>query len=328
MKNFFKLIRWKNILIIAVTMILIRWAFVFPISTYYFGVGVCLPEWGFIMLVLSMVFIAAAGNVINDYFDRRADKINKPNKVIVDKIIGKRKAMGMHIWLNLLGFISSIAASIAARSFWIMLIVLLAIFLLWRYSLSLKGRVLIGNIVVAFLVALAPLIVGFAEYISSSYYVAQCGGYADNRASLASFEISAAFAGFAFLFTLVREIVKDCQDYEGDRLAGYRTLPIAIGKRKTNYVSSAVSFLALVTVFVFWKFGLGEFPMFAKNHFVAYYAIVFLLLPSLLLMVACLFARTKKGYSRLSTLCKVIMIFGLIFILILGFVIYGYAITN
>ena len=175
-------------------------------------------------LSVSTILITAAGYVINDYYDVKIDYINKPHRVVVGKFLKRRSSIVLHAWLNTLGILLGTWVS------WkIGLIDFFAIGLLWLYSNQLKRLPLLGNITVAVLTGLAVFIV-FIFFQESIF-------------------LFAAYATFAFFISLIREIIKDMEDVEGDKKFGCKTLPISIGIRRSKIVIYLISLFFLMSVF-------------------------------------------------------------------------------
>ena len=155
---FIKLIRPINLIIVGLTMYGIGW--------YLEGVYGENQQFGifslpYTLLVVSTIMIAAAGNIINDYFDVKADRINKPDRVIIGKYVKRRVSIVAHWGINFVAFCIAIYLSWTLETFWYLFIHLLTINLLWYYSMHLKRRFLIGNLLIAALTALVPILVGF-----------------------------------------------------------------------------------------------------------------------------------------------------------------------
>jgi len=207
MLNFLRLIRYKNLLIIILTQYLMRWSIIKPILEVY-GFKLQFSELHFFFLVMATVFITAAGYVINDYFDTKTDLVNRPETVIVGRLLNRRWAILLHIILNTIGI--GLGAYI---SFYIGIPILTFVFVLitgvlWFYSTTYKRQFLIGNIIVATLTALVPLMVILFEIplLNKEYGLLIREMYFDLKHII--FWVS-AFALFAFLLTLIREIIKD-----------------------------------------------------------------------------------------------------------------------
>lgn len=274
MFDFLRLTRPLNLLIIVFTMVAMRYGVIgayLDVSTVELQQGAPDPAvtvfteipgnvfhhafsaLHFWLLVASTVLIAAGGNVINDYFDTRIDRVNKPDAVIVGRTVKRRVAMVGHLVLSGLGLL--IGVSVAWRSGepkWAM-IPAFAVGSLWYYSTTLKRSFLIGNGLVALLSALVPLTVGLYEMpaLVKAYGVSTAE---DPRAGVEGivfhFEVLwpwiLGYAGFAFMTTLVRELLKDMADIKGDQADGCRTIPIVWGLKWARVI--AISYLALCII--------------------------------------------------------------------------------
>ncbi len=258
MIHFLRLIRIKNLIIIALTMYAVRF--------FYFTIGgkinvdVLFEQLNFFLLTLSTVCIAAAGNIINDYFDVKADKINRPEKLIVTKYISKRKAIIWHWILNGFGFFIACYLSVFYNTFWYVFIHLLSINALWLYSVYFKRKFIIGNVLIALLTSLVILLSGFHFYHVCRY---ELHPILDAKISIPkSLDHAVMYwknlfldAGnfifilcfFAFVLNLGREIVKDMEDVEGDKLLKAKTIPIILGAYSAKWI--AILILSSVPIF-------------------------------------------------------------------------------
>ena len=165
MLSYLKLFRFSNLLVIALSMYLVRYCIIKPIL-FFEELTLSLNNIDFLFLVLSVVMIAAAGYVINDYFDIRVDRINKPGKVIVGKKISRRKAMILHPILSFSGFIAGSYVAWKAGNLWLIFIFIFAILLLWFYTTKFQRRYLSGNVIIAFLSAFVIYMPWLFEYFS------------------------------------------------------------------------------------------------------------------------------------------------------------------
>ncbi len=255
--SFFRLIRWKNLLIILITMVLMRYAIIDPLISnvrislaHGMGENIPLslkfPLFNFIVLVFSTICVAAGGYVINDYFDIKTDLINK-GKVIVSTSISRQQAMMWHNIFNVLGVVGGFYVSARSGYFWFGLIFLLVSGLLYFYSASYKRQFLVGNLIVALMIAMVPLLVVIFEWSALYTY---CSVYAVSVPDFSFlFYWIGGFSLFAFLSNLIREIVKDIEDFEGDIAYGRNTLPIVLGVKSSKVI---VSTLVLSTIFLLY----------------------------------------------------------------------------
>ncbi len=306
-KAFFKLIRTPNLLIIAATMYILRYLVIVPLLKND-GFEPQISEKLFFLLVLATVSIAAAGYVINDYFDRKADLINRPGRVILGRILDRRAGMFWHGVLTGAGIIigSYVSYSIGHLRFSIVFVVVSGI--LWFYSTTYKRQVLLGNVIVAILVASVPLIVLLFELplLLKKYYNSFLSGPTDTDL-LVAWVIG--YAVFAFQLTLVREIVKDIEDFEGDFAFGRQTIPIVWGTDVAKRIVIGVVLITLVLL------GLVVYKL-RWSLLTIIYGVAVVAVPLLLFSYWLIEAREKKHYSRLSLLLKIIMLSGIIYTVI------------
>ena len=195
-----------------------------------------MPWWVLVLLIVSTVLIAAGGYVINDYFDVKIDRINRPEDIVVTRYLSRDGAMRLFLVLSGIGVATGLMTAWWSKSWTLMMIFIIIPGLLWFYSASYKRQFLIGNIVVAFVASLVPLLIAIAnaDYLKNIY--GETLAYTPIVGQL--YVWLGGFAFFSFLLTLVREIVKDIEDIEGDREMECRTMPIIWGIRTTKIVTT------------------------------------------------------------------------------------------
>jgi 4-hydroxybenzoate polyprenyltransferase len=263
------------------------------------------------LLVFSTMLIAAAGYIINDYFDTRADLINKPKRVVVGVSISRKEAMIMHLIFNIIavgiGVYLAFYIGLPALS----LVFVLSTGLLWFYSTNYKKQFLVGNLAVAFLTALVPLMVVLFEIpLLNREYGEVMIRYDANFSYL--FAWVSAFSFFAFITTLIREIIKDAEDLEGDNAYGMKTVPIVLGTFWTRML--LVSLIALtLAALIFLLFKFIYYSVDPPDYISLVYFTVLLLLPMVLLAIQMMMARGKRAYRRASILIKLIMLSGILY---------------
>src|SRR5215203_2717612 len=147
---FFRLIRWPNLVFIILTQLLFYYCVYIPL--YHNN-----DDRKLIWIILASIFIAAAGYIINDYFDLNIDQINKPQKNVFVRTINRRWAILWHFALSFLGIIATVL-SVGLHKWYLILANFGCVGLLWFYSTSLKRKLLIGNIVISLLTAWTVLI--------------------------------------------------------------------------------------------------------------------------------------------------------------------------
>ncbi|MFO7869595.1 MAG: geranylgeranylglycerol-phosphate geranylgeranyltransferase [Bacteroidales bacterium] len=318
MIQFFKLIRYKNLLMIIATQFLMRYALFQPLlETKYSSLAVSLdlqlPFIQFVFLVLATVFICAAGYIINDYFDVNADMINKPDKVVIGKHISRRTAMSLHWVLNIVGILLGGIVSYHIGYINFTSIFVLIITLLWLYSTTFSKQPFVGNILVALLVAMVPLIVAIYELIplNEMYYQVL-------KHSFLSFERllfwSLGYAIFAFLLSLIREMVKDVEDLQGDKAYGRNTVPISLGIPIAKIIISLVYLVTIGALFF-------VFAMHLRSVLSGLYIFVGIVFPLMLSAVLFVKAQSAQEYKRVSSFLKYIMIIGMAYIPFYNFVV-------
>jgi 4-hydroxybenzoate polyprenyltransferase len=247
LKSIFLLSRPLNLLIVAVTMYISRYVVLVDVLEKRGNTELALNSIHFGALVLSALLITAAGNVINDYFDQRVDKINKPEKVIVGKAVSRKVAILIHQGMNLLALGLAAWVSVQASYWQLLILPLLIMFFLWWYSPVFKKKPLVGNLIVAFCTAAVPVFAVVADLHvlkDSLMAVAWQGLSLYAYAWLWIFGVAA----FAFTLTMIREAIKDAQDEPGDREGQYQTIPIIWGMKRTkSYVLVWITVFFLMT---------------------------------------------------------------------------------
>lgn len=329
--HFFRLIRTINLLVIGLTMFvvemfilrvptIVRTSTQHFLSTYKVYSDKINVFW---FLLVSTLLIAAAGNIINDYFDVKADRINKPNRLIIGKHIKRRWAMVLHWSFNSLGMIIALYVGYVLQNIWVPLIAFLSINLLWFYSAYYKRRPLIGNLIVALLIGIIPIYVLLINLPLS--------GWPKKHAILTSYHEIIIYILFvsviAFLINLIRELVKDIQDIKGDLRLGAKTFPIKYGIRKSKYLVSALNLITISIIIFYCLYVLSTdsiiLPLpksifansYLQNNNFLYEFLILLFLAFLNLIISwvLLLAFNKsKTYKIASTLLKIAMLCGLL----------------
>ena len=310
-----RLIRLPDLLMIVLTQSLVRWSLLGPLLSAK-GLSLQTSNSLFVVLMLATVFLSAGGYVINDYFDRKIDSVNDPEDVVVGHSISLQHTMAIHMVLTVLGILLGFFVSFRVHYFYLGVLFLLGAGILWFYSTTYKRQLLIGNLIVAFLTGCVPLLVllfelpllyaRFGELLmtgdfSISYLVMWVGG----------------FSGFAFLLTLAREIIKDAEDIKGDTSYGRRTLPAVAGTGVSKVVVMvlfAISALALILIYFFYL----------PDPYTLIYILVLLIAPLVATGFLLVKARTAKEFHRVSLLTKCVMVAGLLYILLVNFLIHQY----
>lgn len=310
LRSIFRLVRFPNLVIIAATQYAMRYLVLEPLlpsERFELQFG----DLHFFLLVLSTVFIAAAGYIINDYFDTRADMINKPARVVVGVQIGRRVAMILHAMLNIIGVGIGIYLGFHVGLPALALVFVLATGLLWFYSTNYKRQFLVGNFSVSLLTGMVPLMVVLFEIpLLNREYGQEMLMHSANFNYI--FAWVGGFSFFAFLTTMIRELVKDAEDFEGDAAYGMKTVPIIMGSRWTKAI---IIFLILLTMFMLVYLLLKHimFSVEPADYYSMVYFILLLLLPLGYLGFTVSLAKDKRSYSKASQLIKIIMLAGILY---------------
>lgn len=309
--TFLKLIRFQNLLIIAATQYMMRLFIIEPILAVN-GFELQLDHLHFFLLVFSSMAITAAGYVINDYFDVKTDLLNRPSTVIVGRKISRRGGITLHIVLNSVGILTGAYLSwyIGMPGFGIAYV--LAAGLLWFYSTTYKRQFLIGNLIVSIFTAVVPFVVVIFEIplLNKAYREILIANEMNFNTIIAWV---GGFSFFAFLATLIREIIKDVEDFEGDAAYGRNTLPIVLGIRFTRIL---IIFLILVLVFSLvyvYITHLSRKPGGEFDFLSLFWFSVMLIIPFIYLIFRLIAARDKKDYHFCSNLTKLIMLAGILY---------------
>jgi len=284
---------------IGLTQYLIQYVLLRP-AFEAFAVQASLDHLHFFLLVLTTICIGAGGYIINDYFDISIDQINRPQKQIVGQSISSKTTFQAYVAIVVIGFLISIYLGFYVKNPLLITLYPLATGLLFWYSTTLKQRPFWGNLVVALFTAFVPGIIWFAERQS----FAEIGLDNPQLGHLLLF-----YMIFAFLSNLIREIVKDVEDLEGDQAQGCRTLPIFIGVLRTKQLLHLFSLL-FCTCLLFWLF------LYPSNPLEQAFILLFLLFPMVYFMFLLRGAHIPQQFSRLSQLLKWLMVLGLLYLLI------------
>lgn len=302
MLSYLKLIRAGNLVFIALTMFLIKYGLFEP-----FGVAITLNLFGFSLLVLAVVSVAASGYVINDIFDVPADIKNKPERTYIHKNISEKAAYRLFFALNIIGvglgfYLSNMIGRPGFSAFFIF-----GSAILYLYNSQFQQTILVGNILVSIIVGLIPVGVGLYDLLPAITP-------ANQPTQSTIFSILIDYSIFAFLINLLREIVKDQQDIDGDYNAGYKTLPIVFGKKRTNKILFVAGLIPLAFLIYY------IYQYLFENISAVIYTLLLLVGPLLFFLINIWSAEKKAEYARLSLVLKAVLFFGLISIGLLQFI--------
>lgn len=272
------------------------------------SIPLALNDWQYLLLIFATVMIAAGGYAINNIMDQATDNYNKPNQVVVGKGISEANAYNVYFFVTVLGvgtgfYISNV---IAKPGFAAIFIVISAT--LYLYASNLKQMLLIGNFIVALLLAFSVIIIGIFDLLPAIN--------SENRIAMAElFSILLDYALFAFVINFIREIVKDLEDVNGDYNQGMNTLPIALGIKRTSKVVLVLSIIPLAMV----VFYINTY-IFANDLYVAtLYALVFIVAPLIYFAIKMADAKKSEDFHHLSIVLKLIILSGLLSIAVITY---------
>jgi 4-hydroxybenzoate polyprenyltransferase len=311
LKALMQLFRLPNVLMIILIQFLLRYCIVLPFL-YADAPDAISPLPDFLILVAVTVFIAIGGYVINDYFDQKTDSINRPEKQVVNRTVSGQTALQIHLILNGIAILLGFYLAWRIHSLTMALVFPFISALLWIYSSRYKRELFWGNFIVAVLSACVILIVWLFEFfwmrLNAMQFVSVLAGIKGVT------NVFLAYALFAFLVSMAREIIKDMEDISGDAVVGCKTLPLVYGITVSRYISAGI--LAVLIILLFWVqlilYRLGLFVV------LGYFAVT--VQPGAFFVIIKLFqARDKRDFHLLSNFCKMIMLAGILSMVVVFF---------
>jgi 4-hydroxybenzoate polyprenyltransferase len=261
-----------------------------------------MSDLNFALLVFSTILIAAAGYAINDYFDIRSDRINKPDKIIVGRLLSRRIAMLLHTIFNIIAIFLGIYISYKVGSFKLGAINIVISILLWLYSVKYKAYFLLGNIIVSFVTAMTIIVVWLFDM--SALFSA--GQMINTNKSLLEFYLW-SYVLFAFMISLIREIIKDIEDIKGDKKCGCSTIPVVIGIPKTKII-----LLCLVTISVVALSYISYLSIIQHLKILFWYLNIIVIIPFIYMGYIIYISKNKTDYNFISNVAKFIMLSGIL----------------
>ncbi len=304
MSQFLKLIRWPNLVILIFSMSIILFFIIAPgLKIQIFTQGLTLVQ--FMLLVFSTIFIAIGGYIINDIFDIHADSVNKLDKDSpVGNSISIETANVLYWVFTIIGILLGVLLSYLVNQINFGLIFLFSAGLLWFYSQKYQCQPLVGNIVIAFLSALSFGLVWLFQFYALSN---DAPIFVDAQSHFGLInKLVVIYMGFAFTVSLLREVVKDIEDYEGDNRFGCVTFPVKFGITASKILALVIAYLALAAS-IFIQYG------FYKS---GYYLLLGSFFPIDILFISVIFilhrASSKSTFSSLSVIIKIIMLIGVL----------------
>ena len=311
LNNIFKIIRWKNLVIISLSQIFIKFFFI-----DFFIQKDQLLNANFVILLIVTILIAASGYIINDIYDYNLDQINKPEKVVLGKFLKSRDAIIIYMMFNCLAIVLSIFLCMKIEQEIYILVFLLIIYCLWLYSKKLKKYKIIGNILIAFFISLSILNVPLFSYKNI---------LSDDRFFV--FLIISIFSVLAFLINVKREIIKDIEDIEGDKIHKVKSLPIIFGTKKSKLVTIIIGIILMFAISSLITFqililrsdllldvGGNQFSnpqIWGANYISIIYTFIILIM-FFYVELLILNATTKTNFTKASKLLKYLMLLSLL----------------
>ena len=303
----YKILRPINVIFTALIQVLIYWCVVVPTLTT-FGIESTTPSWVVWCAIVGTALICAGGYVINDYFDVKIDRINRPNDVIVTNTMSKSEAMRLYQVVSGIGIACGLASAIYLCSMTLGMIYVIVPGMLWFYSSSYKRQLIVGNLIVALSAGLVPMVPMFIE---TAALIAKYGALLYQTPILkVMYGWVCAFALFSFLFTFIREAIKDLQDEPGDREYECHTMAVVWGEKITRLVLSA---LIILTNIVLGYFVYALVPF--EGTLTSRYFLFGIAAPSICL-ICILWSKSCTAYANASSLCKFIMLIGTLYTII------------
>ncbi len=238
-----------------------------------------------LVLLFTITFlVAAAGYWLNDWKDQPIDAKNRPDRFLKVQKVGINTLVSAAWLFNFLALILALCLNLPT-----FLLVLGLEILLFFYAQKAKKIAWVGNLIIA-LCSTAPLLLLTLNF------------------KVHSFLWLGLYAYFAFLVSLLREIVKDVEDIEGDLAGDCQTLPIQYGEDFTKRT--------LLTLLVFLDFSLALFSFWFKNALL-YGLSLLVLIASMGFIHLITKATDKKDYQKISFYLKILMLLGTCFLLFL-----------
>ena len=295
--KYLKLIRFQNLVVMVLVQYLIRFTLIVP----KYGKENVLSEFYFALLLFSILLIGAAGYTINDYFDIKVDSENKDEHVIVGRTIKRRIALVIHFILTSVGLILGFYFTYKINQLAISIILIVCAYILWIYNLKLKRIFFIANLIVA----------GLSAFFVTSIATLEIFLKYNHNASINNIKTVTIIATFAFISSLMNEIIKDLKTVEGDKKYKIRTLPTVWGLLKTK---EFLKWLSIITAFIISVIAITKFK---TNITALSYTFIFLIGPLFILNIWVYKAQDRIDYERISKLNKFIIFAGIMSILFL-----------
>ncbi len=301
---FLRLLRAVNLLLLALSLVLF---YHFIIQVNHINILkthlVLFTPFDFALFVLSIVFVAAAGNIINDYYDYELDRRYKPERPLPSGAFSMDQAMYLHAVFAFAGIGLGFYLGYSYGNLKVGYFYIVSVILLYLYSAYLKKIPLVGNVLVS---ALAGFVFVLLLFFEINFLNLIQFDYAPRMLHVLNSAVL-FYGGFAFLTNLARELVKDLEDMEGDAALNYFTLPVAAGENAGRIAATLVLF---VLIFALAYYMNGFYVSYARKEF--YYLLITVQLPLFYTVYLLFTSKEQKDYKRISHLIKGIMLAGIL----------------
>ena len=304
LQAFLRLIRWQNLVFIVLTEFLFYYCIVL---SAYEAQGIksawFLSPVFFVWLTVSSVLIAAAGYIINDYFDLNIDQVNKPDAIVIQKIIKRRWAIFWHLCFSVIGVVIALYVSWKIGNWVVAPVNLACVFVLLFYSTTFKKKFLVGNVMISLLTAWVVFVLYFSELDLVTLSREPFYHAALNKI----FKQAVLYSGFAFVISLVREVVKDMEDIQGDEKYGCKTIPVVWGIPATKVFAGVWLVVLILSVFamLIYALMLGWYTA-------ALFALLLIAVPLILILRDLYHAATTEQFHKISKWIKLVMLTGIL----------------
>lgn len=304
---FFRLIRFQNLFFIALTQWLFYFCIIIPTYTKN-NLNCNIDIFTLNLIVLASVSIAAAGYIINDYFDLNIDRVNKPNKMVIETIIKRRWAMFWHFILSVIGVALTAIFSKNINNSLPIYFNIGAVLLLWFYSTSYKKQLLTGNIIISLLTS---WVIGIL-YVAINPMELLNKGTTSFTILPTIFKFTVLYGGFSFIISMIREVVKDLEDRIGDEKYGCKTMPIVWGihASKVFVVVWLIVLIAAISIVLIYALQL-------QWWWTILYGLVCSILPLCIVVKKLSKAEQPQDFHKVSSMVKYIMLGGIVSMLLI-----------
>lgn len=315
MRDALKLIRWPNLIFLGILLwVMDRWVAIPVLRSILFDP--ILPWWLLMLIIAATIFIAAGGYVINDYFDVKIDRINHPDELIVTRTWEKQRAFRFSLILSSLGMVTGLVVAFLCHSWTLGILYIMTPGVLWFYSSGYKRQFALGNIIIALLSGLTPMLIAFAN-VSYAHVLYDRYGDIISQTPLAHtlYLWLGGFAIFAFLTTWIREVIKDLQDIAGDTELECHTIPVVLGEKWTKVIVTLLILLTMALL-VYCNYNVLPFDTAFRspNTRYLYFGLLTPMAGALVLLWS---ARIPSDFKPVQLIMKFVMFMGTMF----GFVI-------